>query len=566
VRRAVRTARLVLPLVLAFGCVGWSAHAQTIEVYRPRSGVVNPQTLIGRGQLTLKPPAEARLGPLSQRPIPSLGASQLEALGRARSLREMGRLDPARDSLQRLLATVPHHALVLWDLAAVERDQGDWHAVEQMAHAERGATGDSLLLAQEYAEALEKLGRARDAAEVVLEAWVAADYVEPWADATLMRLSDAGIKGLDQKVRAAAAARPWRADLGRAAARLAWRAGDARAALASLATLDRLHPERTPERWNFAEEMLATGSARDSAGALEALLDLTGDHQRDVAFRYAAARRAWAVIDAMGQTVTGAPRLTRALADRPPREWGNDLVIPVARGLRAAGLGEDARKLIADAGGDEDPELRMERALGELHESPTGPALETLHTLASVSPEATFRYAEGLFFAGEPDSAATWYGRMSRDATSPFTGQAFERLYLIEDADPKTALPTFGRMAWEEWRGEPHRALTVAESLLHALPRGALWAQAAIADARLRETTGDGRGALAPLMAVADSLPGDRLGPLACQRAGDVLRVYYKDDARALDMYETCLERYPKAWNSAEVRRRVETMRRERRF
>jgi len=563
---AARPARLALPLLVALGCIAAAAHAQTIEVYRPRGAVAGPQPVPIRGQLLLRAPAETRLGPLSQRPIPPLGTAQLEALGRARSLREMGRLEPARDSLQHLLAAVPHHPLVLWDLAAVERAQNDWHAIEQMAHAERGATGDTLLLAQEYAEALEKLGRARDAAEVVLEAWIAADYVESWADATLMRLGDAGVKGLDQKVRAAAAARPWRVDLGRAAARLAWRAGDARSALTSLAAIDRLHPDRTPERWNFAEEMLATGSARDSAGALEALLDLSADRQRDVAFRYAAARRAWTVIDALDQAVTGAPRLARALGDRPPREWGNDLVIPIARGLRAAGLGDDARKLLADAGGDEDPELRMERALGELHESPAGPALETLHALAPGSPEAMFRYAEALFFSGQPDSAATWYGRMSRDAASPLTGQAFERLYLIEDADPKSALPTFGRMAWEEWRGEPLRALTVADSLLHALPRGALWAQAAIAEARLREATGDGRGALEPLMAVADSLPGDRLGPLACQRAGDVLRVYYKDDSRALDMYETCLERYPKAWNSAEVRRRVETMRRERRF
>jgi tetratricopeptide (TPR) repeat protein len=562
----VLPARLAIPILLTLGGLAAAVQAQTIQVYRPRGAVANPMTLPGRPQLLLRPSVDTRLGPLSQHPIPPLGATQLEALGRARALREMGRLEPARDSLQGLLAAVPHHPLVLWDLAAVERAQGDWHAIEQMGHAERGATGDSLLLAQEYAEALEKLSRPRDAADVVLEAWVAADYVETWADPTLTRLSDAGVKGLDQKVRAAAAARPWRADLGRAAARLAWRAGDARSALASLATLDRLHPDRTPERWNFADEMLATGAARDSAGALEALLDLSADRDRDVAFRYAAARRAWGVIDAMNQAVTGAPRLARALADRPPREWGNDLVIPIARGLRAAGLGEDARKLLADAGGDEDPELRMERALGELHESPSGPALETLHALAPGSTEASFRYAEALFFSGQPDSASNWYGRMSRDASSAFTSQAFERLYLIEDADPKSALPVFGRMAWEEWRGEPRRALVVAESLLHALPRGAMWAQAAIADARLREATGDGHGALEPLLAVVDSLPGDRLAPLACQRAGDVLRVQYKDDARALDMYETCLERYPKAWNSAEVRRRVETMRRDRRF
>ena len=84
--------------------------------------------------------------------------------------------------------------------------------------------------------------------------------------------------------------------------------------------------------------------------------------------------------------------------------------------------------------------------------------------------------------------------------------------------------------------------------------------------ASLREETGDGRGALEPLMAVAEKTPEDRLAPLARQRAGDVYRVWYKDDAKAMAQYEECLARYPRAWNAPEVRRMVETMRRERRF
>ncbi len=99
-----------------------------------------------------------------------------------------------------------------------------------------------------------------------------------------------------------------------------------------------------------------------------------------------------------------------------------------------------------------------------------------------------------------------------------------------------------------------------------ALAHGSLWAHVALTLATQREQLGDGRAALEPLMAVADSLPADRLAPLARQRAGDVLRVWYKDDARALAQYEECLARYPRAWNAPEVRRRVESMRRERRF
>jgi predicted negative regulator of RcsB-dependent stress response len=57
----------------------------------------------------------------------------------------------------------------------------------------------------------------------------------------------------------------------------------------------------------------------------------------------------------------------------------------------------------------------------------------------------------------------------------------------------------------------------------------------------------------------------DRLAPLARQRAGDAY-LSLGDETRALAQYEECLARYPRAWNSAEVRRRVEKLRRERRL
>lgn len=564
VRRWMTRATAIAVLALA---AATPADAQTFQPYQPQPpGAVIRIPDDPRMQSLLPPQVPLRMGPISQRPAPPLAAAQLATLGAARALRGMGRLEAARDTLQRLLAAVPHHPNVLWELAETHRVAGDWRAIEQLARAERAATRDSLLLAQEYTEALEKLTRPREAAEVVLEAWTAADYVQPWADPALMRLADGGVKGLDVRLRACAAARPQRTDLGRAAARLSWRAGDARAALAMLAAMDQAHPHADPERWVFAEQMLATRSARDSAGAIEALLDLAGDRGRDDAYRLAAARRAWAVVEARGEQASAAPRLARALADREPRGWGNDLVIPVARGLRAAGLPADARKLLADAGGDDDPELALERLLDHMRESVDPELLDRLHALAPSSPEAGFHYAEGAFFAGRSDSALAWYGRVSRDVGGRFTGQSFERLYLIEDADPKSAIPALGRMAWEEWRGEPRRALAVADSLWHTLPPGTTWAQAAVTVARLREATGDGHGALEPLLAVADSLPGDRLAPFARQRAGDVLRLHYHDDAGALAQYEECLARYPKAWNSAEVRRQVEALRRERRF
>ncbi|MFM8559319.1 MAG: hypothetical protein ACKOC6_06930 [bacterium] len=76
---------------------------------------------------------------------------------------------------------------------------------------------------------------------------------------------------------------------------------------------------------------------------------------------------------------------------------------------------------------------------------------------------------------------------------------------------------------------------------------------------------GDVRGALVPLLVVCDSLPDDRLAPLARQRAGDAYAAL-GDDTAALVHSEKCLARYPRAWNSAEVRRRVERLRKEKRL
>ncbi|HVP70051.1 MAG TPA: hypothetical protein VMS45_01930, partial [Gemmatimonadaceae bacterium] len=56
---------------------------------------------------------------------------------------------------------------------------------------------------------------------------------------------------------------------------------------------------------------------------------------------------------------------------------------------------------------------------------------------------------------------------------------------------------------------------------------------------------------------------GDRLAPLARQRAGDLYRDRLHDQAGAIAQYEACLTRYPRAWNAPEVRRSLERLRRE---
>ena len=501
-----------------------------------------------------------------QREAPEVPVSLQATLERGRALIEAGRLDQAKDTLQAALSRHPHHPAVVLELSSAHLARRAWRAVEQLARAERTAARDSLLLGQDLVVALRSLGKPREAALVVLEAWVASPFYMEWAAALMDTLAPADPKAAREAMRRAATANPMRPDLVRAAARLEWRAGDTASAMRLLDAADQAY-KGAPMRWSFAEELLSQSSAADSSGAIEVLLDLAGDHDRDLSYRVVAARRAWETMGRRGGSAEGAPRVARAMQDVPVAKWGGTLGIEVVRGLRQGGATAEARRLLVALGDQSQavPEVAIERALNDLRDGPPERALEALARLAESSDEAAFRYAEALFFSGQPDSALAWY-KASDDPASPYTGAALERTFLIEDANPKSALGLFGRLAYEQWRGETRRALALADSLYRTLPHASLWAQAAITLAALREATGDGKSALEPLLALADGLPDDRLAPQARQKAGDVYRVWLRDDAKALAQYEECLARYPKSWNAPEVRRWVETMRRERRF
>ena len=506
-------------------------------------------------------------GTLSQHPVQPLDGGQAQRLLQAQAMRESGRIEAAREALLALLAESPHHPIVLGELARLYMARQQWPALERLGRAERAATHDSLLLGHELALALERQSRPRETAQVVLEIWAAAPREADWCEATLVRLDDLEPHGPRDALRRAAEAWPQRLDLVLAAARMEWKHGDGPAALRLLAAADATGPS-TPVRWSFAEELLHAGGDRDTSGAIESLLDLAADRSRAPEYRLPAARRAWQVCAQHAAGREGVLRVSRALADLPPNAWSSDLLVGIVRGLREAGYTAEVRALLDRLGDRRSayPGLALEGALNELREGPPERALTMLEQAAHGSPEGVFRYAEALFFAGMADSAAALYRLVSSNPASPFTGPALERLFLIEDADPRTALPGLGRMAYESWRGEPKRAAVLAESLYRALPRGPLWAHAALALASHRDQEGDGPGALEPLLAVADSLPDDRLASVARQRAGDVYRLRLKDDAKALAQYEECLARYPKAWNAPEVRRALETLRRERRF
>lgn len=547
----------IAALLLVLGSGNAFAQASSREVPSIRIG--DPTSAPKRGlTFTMAPLSPLVMGePLS----PEMNLR----LNRARGLRISGSTEAARDTLARLLAAQPHHPLILWELAQVHRARGDWKAIEQLARAERSSRKDSLLLAPEYALALDRLGKVKEATQVVLEARVK-DPTSEWTISELQRLVAASPKEAAAALRPVAAAYPGDIGLIRVAAALEWRSGDKRAALAMLGAADK-NRSGTPLRWTFGEEMLASVTKADSAAAAEVFLDLAGDSSLDAAYRLPAARRAWNILK-KNPSSPGAARVAKAIQDVPSERWDDELALDLTRALREAGMTSEARALAerVGTGTTPNPDLALERSLADLRDKPDDRALQGLASVATRSPDAGFRYAEALFFAGQVDSAAAWYRRVSTDPTSKVTGAALERLFLIEDGEPKDALPGVGRLAYEEWRGDKRRTAALAESLMTILPRGPLWAHVALTLAKQREDLGNGQAALAPLLAVADSLPSDRLAPLARQRAGDVLRVWYKDDARALAQYEECLARYPRAWNAPEVRRRVEQMRREKRF
>jgi predicted negative regulator of RcsB-dependent stress response len=172
--------------------------------------------------------------------------------------------------------------------------------------------------------------------------------------------------------------------------------------------------------------------------------------------------------------------------------------------------------------------------------------------------------AEAQFFAGELDSAHANYDRVAAVPEDEHAAEALDRMYLLEESPASPLRPMLAQIAYERWRGANAVALALVDSLWRMqAPRGDFAARAGLTLASLRLEAGDARGALVPLLVVCDSLADDRLAPAARQRAGDAYMAL-GDPKNALAQYEECLARYPRAWNSAEVRRRVEKMRRER--
>src|SRR5262249_33257766 len=149
-----------------------------------------------------------------------------------------------------------------------------------------------------------------------------------------------------------------------------------------------------------------------SASAADAFVSLAGDTRYPADQRVNAARHALA--DGGSRAAAIAPAVRQALHDVPQEQWGGPLSLALARALREGGRTGDARQVISGAG-VADPALAMEQALDELREAPTPQAIGHLAALRTTSPEAAFRLAEALFYAGRIDSALSVYKAIAED-------------------------------------------------------------------------------------------------------------------------------------------------------
>ena len=501
----------------------------------------------------------------SQRPIEPLPPALAFRLQRAIDLRVSGLPERARDTLQTLLRERPHHPAIVTELGRADLARGDFSAVEKLGSSERAAARDSSLLGEELATALERLGRPREAIKVAIEAWTVNPVDGPWASGVVFRLAPAEPRAALMALEAAATPRPWRTDLTLGYARLLAVSGKPLDAARVLADAEK-RSGRSGLRVMFADESLRTGRPADTTAALQVLLDLTADAARRPDERLATARRAWMAVVTSGREAEWGPKLAQAVRDVPAERFGPDLLLSLVRSLQRTGHPAEARMLLAANPSLEQrsPELALERAMAIAREGPPARALPLLDSLAKTWPPARFMLAEAQFFSGQLDSAHANYDRVAAVPEDEHAAEALDRMYLLEESPESPLRPVLAQIEYERWRGANARAMALADTLWRLqAPHGEYAARAGLTLATLKLEAGDARGALVPLLVVCDSLADDRLAPAARQRAGEAYMAL-GDPKNALAQYEECLARYPRAWNSAEVRRRVERLRRER--
>jgi hypothetical protein len=574
-RHLARRAPCLCALLLALTPAMVSSQARKLPENPPiQTGTVLPGfipgTRVNEADLPLFfSSAQTLEGVRARRAVPPLEPAQALQLRHATDLRNSGLPERALDTLAVLQRAVPHHPYVIAEMARDYAMREAWQPLADLLRSERGVQRDSLLSSNEYVIAYERLGRPRDASVAAIETWIAAPSMGDWAMQALRRAALADPRVPREALRAAVLANPRRTDLARGLAHLYARAGEPAEAVHVLESADS-REQRPALRQLFAEVCMSTGATRDSIAAIAALASLAGDTRFEEPTRIASARRAWGFAGSSDAAPRAALALSleQALRDLPPGRFPPDLALALARELRTSGHTAEARHLLDGMGvaATRSPELLQEAALGRLREGPPERALGVLDSLSQRWPPARFAFAEAQFFAAHFDSALAAYQRIAADPEAPDAGAALERTYLLEEQPGAHELRGIATLAWQRWRGDTASAARVADSLFRVTPVHSHYAATiALQLAELRADAGDWKAALIPLAMVNDSLPDDRLAPVARQRTGEAY-LQLQQPKQALAAFEECLARFPRAWNAPEVRRRVERLRREMRL
>src|SRR5262249_4748603 len=238
---------------------------------------------VARAQtVTLSPMGDYVVGPSAQgfmettRPQPAppeLDAESLAKLQQARSLVRQGAYDAARALLEDAMRRSPHHPSLVSELVQLGYADHDWARLERLCRAERLAMRDSLFLSRPLLQSLTYQGRYRDAAQVAVEAVVAAPRASAWVTGELRNLAiadPAGVKMARDALRVAWTRNPQRDALLLLLAELEWVDGQTEHALTLVETPAKMKGGTTTLLWQFAQQRLTQGSWPDSMGAARA--------------------------------------------------------------------------------------------------------------------------------------------------------------------------------------------------------------------------------------------------------------------------------------------------------
>lgn len=539
------------------------------------------------------------------------------AFARAMMLVRSSRVEQALPMLEDLSRRHPESASIATATASAYlragRANDALHLLEASDKAAREARARDKLappavdpLAAMRAQVLLALGRRKDAIPWMVEAaarprgaaFALQRQLFEWAETV-----DVG-PGVVEAAERRADASPKDVNRALLAAEIEWRAGKTSAALARLRSAESPGMPHGQLARVLAERLSSDAQGNSLAAPL--WLELARGPY-DPGLRADALRRLLqptTIITPNGQgravvTPVSAKDLESAWRTLPAGEERSQLGLELLSALRARGETQAAERVATELArtggtgqlaGPVDVEAGL-LALGQGNLEAAGKHLERARTQAvddDARERAEFGQAEVLFYSGQFDSALASYDRFAKaHPLSPLANEALARAFLLE-GDPDQApgqapglaslakgLYAEARRQWDEavtWARNAGAESKSSDRQVSEMPRteGAapeslglanpVRAQALLLLSRAEEAQGALGEARLAALAVADSLPGDRLAPVARKRVGD-LDLARGNRESALAQYEEMLARYPRSWLAAEVRRQVTDLR-----